>query len=360
MDNNQRYYYDPNEIRKNKTPGWKKGLIIFLIIAVIAGGIGVFFTYGLPGTNIGSASGHVKYSDPYIGVLHVEGTISESESSSILSTQSYHHQWTLDRIDDMIADDNNKGLIIYVNSPGGSVYASDELYLKIKEYEKKTGRPVYSYMASEAASGGYYISAACNKIVANRNCWTGSIGVTIGTIYDVTGFLDKLGVKSVTITSGKNKAMGSPAIKMTKEQKAIFQGLVDEAYEQFVGIVADGRGLKTSYVKKIGDGRVYTAKQALSNGLIDKIATYDVAIKDMEKSYKLGSVDVKDITYTDSSSTLLDKILGQAFSNALGQAIINNLNSDSSTKVDSEYAALQKLMEENQTFTITYLTNVQK
>ena len=80
----------------------------------------------------------------------------------------------------------------------------------------------------------------------------------------------------------------------------------------------------------------------------------------MEKSYKLGSVDVKDITYTDSSSTLLDKILGQAFSNALGQAIINNLNSDSSTKVDSEYAALQKLMEENQTFTITYLTNVQK
>ena len=129
------------------------------------------------GTVVGER-GKISIEDEYIGRLDISGTISESEGGGLLESDSYHHRWLLDRIEDMKSDGKNKGMILFVNTPGGSVYASDEMYLAIQDYRKKTGRPVYSYMASQATSGGYYISAPCDRIVANRNCWTGSIGVT--------------------------------------------------------------------------------------------------------------------------------------------------------------------------------------
>jgi protease-4 len=285
------------------------------------------------------------------------GTISESDSSSLLSSSTYHHQWLLNCIDDMMRDKDNKGLIIFVNSPGGSVYASDELYYKIKEYQKKTGRPVYSYMASEAASGGYYISSPCDRIIANRNCWTGSIGVTIGTLYDVTGLLKKMGVRTVTITSGRNKAMGSSAVKMTSEQRKIFQGLVDEAYDQFVGVVASGRHMKAGTVRKLADGRVYTAKQAKTNGLIDEIATFDQAKQDMKTRYNLQGVDVQDIQYAESSS-FLGSLLGSFMEKKLSGTDIGDLLGVS--EADSQYDQIRALLGSNNKFTVTYMSNVSK
>ncbi|MDD4376596.1 MAG: signal peptide peptidase SppA [Eubacteriales bacterium] len=282
------------------------------------------------------------YDKDYIGIINIEGTI--SEKSSGYGEGNYNHDWTLNRIENMMKDDENKGLILFINTPGGSVFASDELYLKIKEYQK-TGRPVYSAMGSMAASGGYYISAPCDKIIANRNCWTGSIGVTIGTIYDISGFLDKMGVNTVTITSGENKAMGNIVDPMTKEQKAIFQSLVDEAYDQFVGIVAEGRGMKKSEVKKIADGRIYTAKQAKKIGIIDKIGTLDDAIDDMKDKYKLRGCEVKDLSYK-KETTFIDRLIG-----------MSPLNNQS---VKSQYDQLMSLVNENNKFTVTYMANVTK
>lgn len=232
----------------------------------------------------------------YIGRIYVEGGIEEGEAGVFEEKSNYFHAETLNAIDQMIDDKNNKGLYLYVNSPGGSVSTSDELYLKIKEYKEKTGgkRPVVAYFDDMAASGGYYISAPADKIVANRNCWTGSIGVTIGNMYDATGLMEKLGIKSKAITSGPNKAMGDPLSGLTKEQEDIFQSLVDEAYEQFTSIVAEGRGMDIATVKKLADGRIYTAKQALENGLIDKIMTEEEA-----DDYFLGLVKDKDVTIQD-------------------------------------------------------------
>lgn len=132
----------------------------------------------LSGTIDNSVS--TDFGHDYIGTIYIEGTISEDADGT------YNHQYLLNAIDAMIADDENKGMILYVDTPGGSVFASDELYFKIKEYQEKTERPVYASMQSMAASGGYYISAPCDKIIANRNCWTGSIGVTLGTMYDIS------------------------------------------------------------------------------------------------------------------------------------------------------------------------------
>ena len=212
----------------------------------------------------------------FIGVVKVEGTIADiSESSSIFANpKSYNHKKTLKYIDSMMESNNNKGIILYVNSPGGGVYESDELYLKLKEYKEKTGRTIWTYMASQACSGGYYISMATDKIYANRNTWTGSIGVIISST-NLKGLYDKLGIKEIDITSGTNKAMGSPGLEMTEEHRKILQSLVDEAYEQFASIVAEGRKMDINKVKPIADGRIYSAKQALDLGLIDNVDSYE-------------------------------------------------------------------------------------
>ncbi|MDY5423392.1 signal peptide peptidase SppA [Hornefia butyriciproducens] len=344
--------FDSQTGKAKKPFTWKKGILVFLIILAVIIAAGILIRGHMKSSDavIGDG-GTLKLSDPYIGVLSVEGTISESDTSGLLSSSSYHHSWILSRIDDMIKDSNNKGMILYVNSPGGSVYASDELYLAIRHYQKKTGRPVYSYMASEAASGGYYISSNCNRIVANRNCWTGSIGVTLGTMYDITGLLKKYGIRTVTITSGKNKAMGSSTVKMTGEQKKILQGLVDEAYEQFTGIVAEGRNMSLKKVRKLADGRIYTAKQAKKLGLVDQIGTYDEAVADMKARYKMSSaVKAKQIEY-DENTGFLQSLLSESLSRVLGKGKSSGA---------SELEALKSVMQENQTFTITYLSQVRK
>jgi protease-4 len=245
-----------------------------------------------------------QFSSPdrdYLARISVVGEIGNASDAYSSSDQSYHHAWTLSTIDNLIGDAYNKGLLLYVNSPGGGVYESDELYLKIEEYKEKTQRPVYVYMGSMAASGGYYISAPAKTIYANRNTWTGSIGVIIGTLFDVSDFLKKYGIKATDITSGKNKGMGSNFTPMTTEQRAIYQSLVDDAYEQFVGIVADGRHMTAEQVRKIADGRIYTARQAVENGLIDKIALEKEAIALIRTELGDENMYVDDLVYKAES-----------------------------------------------------------
>lgn len=316
-------------------------MVFSFMLKVFSGGL--LQKYGMAAST--DTGDELDYTLPYIGVLDVNGTI-QSDSGSELTTQSYHHSWTLKKIDQLKSDSNNRGLIIAVNTPGGGVYESDELYLAIKDYKETTGRPVYSYMKSQATSGGYYISAPCDKIIANRNCWTGSIGVTIGTMYDITGLLKKYGVKTVTITSGKNKAMGSYTNELTEEQQEILQSLVDEAYEQFVGIVAEGRGMSVKDVKKLADGRIYTAKQAKANGLIDEIATYDEAVDDMKKRFELDSCVVNEIKYKNNEPLLYRLLMETA---ELGRS-----------REDTELDGLKSLMEQNGRFTVTYISEIQK
>lgn len=237
---------------------------------------------------------------PFVGVVSVEGTIVDSGVTDVFgNVVGYNHQATLDYIDDMIYSDSNSGIILYVNSPGGSVYDSDELYLKLEEYRATTGRPIWTYMADQACSGGYYIAMATDKIYANRNTTTGSIGVIIS-LTSYKDLFDKIGVEEIYITSGRNKAMGAGDLDMTDEQQAIFQSVVDEAYEQFVGIVSEGRNLSISDTKTIADGRIYTAKQALNNHLIDEIASYDDMLYDLYE--EIGNVEI----YVPSTAALFD------------------------------------------------------
>lgn len=319
----------------------KKGIVIWIFII-----IGILILGMIVNAIASSMFGGKRISKPtkpYIAVLHVEGTITQENRDNWGRLHGYQHRFTLDQIDQLISDENNKGIMLFINSPGGGVYESDELYLKIKEYKGSTMRPVYSYMGSMAASGGYYIASPADKILANRNCWTGSIGVTIGTLFDISGFLEQHGVKSTTITSGRNKAMGSIVDPLTREQQEIFLSLVEEAYMQFVGIVSEERNLDLATVIEIADGRIYTAHQATDNLLVDGISTFDGAIADMARAYGLESCLIHHIVYKD------DSFFGMLF---------NNLPLPNFPQSDA--AAVISLIDDHVKFPISYLCEVLK
>ncbi|HAT81873.1 MAG TPA: signal peptide peptidase SppA, partial [Eubacterium sp.] len=307
------------------------------------------------GQLIAKSGNSIAQKSPYVGELHIEGEIASGTPQSADST-TYDQNWLIDMIDQMKNDPNNRGLILYVNSPGGSTNATDELYLKVKDYKEETKRPVYTYMADEGASGAYYIAAASDRIYVNRNCWTGSIGVRLSTIYDVTGLMKKLGVKAETIHAGKNKNMGSVTEKLTGRQRKILQGLVDDAYDQFVQIVADGRSMPVSDVRKLADGRVYTAKQAKANGLVDGIVlSYDDAEKQMKKNGGLVGVRTMEILHPTVSYGILDYLTGKAEVTKDGKSRVSGENEKS-----SEAALLEKLLEENGSYTLSYLSDIRK
>ncbi len=328
---------------KKKLKTWQKGLLVLVLIVVCIIGLVTGCSKAIGGLDLGggddTAAVETDFGHDYIGTLYVEGEIDE------YGTGTYNHQYLLNAIDAMMNDSNNKGMILHVNTPGGSVFASDELYFAIREYQETTGRPVYSAMQAQATSGGYYISAPCDKILANRNCWTGSIGVTMGSMLDISGLLEDLGIRVETITSGDNKAMGSGMEPMSEEQREIFQSLVDEAYDQFVELVAEGRDMSVAEVKKIADGRIYTAKQALENGLIDGIATYEEAIEDMKAAYELDGCEVEE--FIPEVSTDLYSLLG----------IVSEQKGMSSM---TDVQMIEELVALNGTFRVSYMAEIRK
>lgn len=220
-----------------------------------------------------------------IARIKIEGVI-EKEN------ETYNQKWILENIERVTEDKNNVALMLYINSPGGAVYEADEVYVAVKKYKEETKRPVYAYFASLAASGGYYIGCSADKIIANRNTLTGSIGVIAGRFIDLSEPMKKYGIKAEIIHSGKNKTMGSIHEPVTEEQRAIMQSISDECYAQFTGIVAESRKLELEKVKELADGRIFTASQAKNNGLIDEIATFDQAVE-MLKEKELGDKEFK-------------------------------------------------------------------
>lgn len=220
---------------------------------------------------------HSGSNEEHIAVLNITGTICEDDG------YGYNQQWLLNTIDEIIADKNNSGLLLYIDSPGGYVYQGDELYLKLLEYKRYTGCPIYVSMGSQAASGGYYVACAGDKIFANRNTITGSLGVISATHIDLSKFLGRYSIEVTEITSGKNKSMGSSYEPLTDEQKEIYQSICDEYYMQFVKVIADGRKMTEEEVIPLADGRIYSAHQALENGLIDEVATFEDTLAQMSR-----------------------------------------------------------------------------
>ncbi|MBO5115017.1 MAG: signal peptide peptidase SppA [Peptococcaceae bacterium] len=271
--NEQEYILKPKK-KKNSL----KMIVILLLVCV-----GVAFLTVDTGT---SAVGN------HIAVLDIMGTISENDG------YTYDQQYLLDSIDTMMEDDSNKALLLHIDTPGGTVYETDELYLKIMEYKAYTNRPVYAAVENYAASGGYYVACAADAIYANRNATTGSIGVIMGDFLDLSELLDNIGVGVSYVATGPNKAMGNSYEPLTDEQRAIYQEICDESFDQFVGIIAEGRNMNEADVRVLADGRVYTAKQAAANGLIDGIEAFQTTLERLTADLGYDTIEVAHYSYS--------------------------------------------------------------
>ncbi len=172
---------------------------------------------------------------------------------------------------------NVRAIVLRVDSPGGGVSASQEIYEEVKK-TREYGKPIVVSMGAVAASGGYYVSLGASRIVANPGSITGSIGV-ISQFMHINALLDKIGVTSTTIKSGKLKDAGSPFRKPNDDDKKYFQEMIEDIYDQFVSAVAKERKLDKALVKKYADGRVFTGRKAYELKLIDTLGTYQDAIK---------------------------------------------------------------------------------
>lgn len=211
-----------------------------------------------------------------ISVINVDGVIANDANNDTI----------VDMLEDARKDPSVVGVIMHINSPGGSVYASEKIYKEINKL-KETNKPVYAVMQELAASGGYYISAPCDKIFASNETFTGSIGVIMQS-YSLEGLFEKYGIKEQNITTGKMKDAGSPGKALDKEEREYLQNLVDSAFARFVKVVADGRDMSEDDVRKLADGRIYDGSQAVENGLVDSIGDLEAAYKDMAKEYNLS------------------------------------------------------------------------
>lgn len=270
----------------------KKKQIIGLIVAAavfIVTGTASVLTDALTERMLGGTAselltGGVEFSAPqedYIAVVRVEGTIQQQTETGIFAQPSgYQHTTTMEYIDRIMADDFNKGILLYVDSPGGTVYESEELYDRLEQYQERTGRPIWCYMAHYAASGGYMAAVTADRIYANQNTVTGSIGVIMSG-YDLSGLYEKLGIRYFSITSGEYKDSSA----MTDAQMDIYQSQVDECYSRFVEKVSAGREMSEQDVTALADGRTYTALQAKNSGLIDEISSYEDMKLQMEEEF---------------------------------------------------------------------------
>jgi protease-4 len=170
-----------------------------------------------------------------------------------------------------------RALIVRINSPGGTVTASDIVFREIEAFKQRTRLPVVAVMMDVAASGGYYVALAADTIVAHPTTVTGSIG-TIMISVNAEGLLQKLGVAATAIKSAEHKDMGSPFRPLTAEERGIFQSVINELQRQFVAKVVANRKLAPEAAARLADGRIYTADQALAHGLVDRIGYMSDAV----------------------------------------------------------------------------------
>ena len=243
-------------------------------------------------------------------------------------TNTYSRGSVLNQIKEAKGNPNVKAILLSVNSPGGGVYETVELYNALKD----SGKDVYVSMKKTAASGGYYVSTAAKKIFVNTETTTGSLGVIMSYV-SAQKFLNDHGIKQETIRSGEQKAVGGLTEDLPESTRKILQEQNKEAYERFVKAIAEGRHLSEDEVKKLADGRTYTGTQAVANKLADKVGTEDELIDLIKEEKELSNPTVIELRADKTAESLISR-----FVKATTKSFISELNSEvNSNKVERSY-----------------------
>ncbi|MFQ5398398.1 MAG: signal peptide peptidase SppA [Anaerolineae bacterium] len=218
-----------------------------------------------------------------VAIVRIEGVISSGDKPQV--SPGAVSGMVIEDLRAAASDPSVKAIVLRVDSPGGTVTGATQIYEVLTEIEK----PIVASMASVAASGGYQVCAPADHIIARPDTVTGSIGVVM-TLFNAEELIDKIGVDVIALTSGPNKTIGSMWENITPQQQEILKSLIDESYNTFVDIVADGRGMSRDKVLELADGRIYSGRQAVENGLVDELGNLQDAIN---KAAELGGISGK-------------------------------------------------------------------
>ncbi len=239
----------------------------------------------------------------------IKGAFSESKVALVrLEGVIMDGQAIIDEIGKWADDKSVKAIVLRIVSPGGVVTPSQEIFLAVKRASEK--KPVIASMGSVAASGGYYIAAACDKIIANSGTITGSIGV-IMMFSNTEKLMDKIGLGTIVVKSGKFKDTGSPNRPFTEEDRKIMQAIVDDTYDQFITDAAEGREMDVEEMRKLADGRIYTGRQAKDLNLVDELGDLQDAI--MAAGKMAGIEGEPDVVEDVPGVGLLERLFGDKF-----------------------------------------------
>ena len=222
-----------------------------------------------------------------VGVIAINGVITCGRSTSGFWGAQTGSEDVIARLREAGGNPEIKAVVLRLNSPGGTASGAQEIAAEVDKL-RRAGKKVVASMGDVAASGAYWIASRTDRIVANPGTLTGSIGVIMQT-QDLQGLYEKIGVGTETFKSGPHKDMGSPARPITPEERAIFQGMVDDIYQQFLTTVAEGRKMNPDDVRRLADGRVFTGRQAKEAGLVDELGNYREAIAAAGQLARLGS-----------------------------------------------------------------------
>jgi protease-4 len=251
------------------------GLTLVLVCASCAGVFVIAASLGASDLSVG----------PAVAIVRVEGVILSGDApvDPFSTPAGAYSGGVVDHLKQAEEDPDVKAIVLRVDSPGGSVVGSDEIYQQLLVMTK----PVVVSMGELAASGGYYVSAPADEIFANPGTLTGSIGV-ISQFVQIADLLDEYGVEVTTIKSGEFKDFGSLYRSMSEKERAAWQAIIDETYAEFVRIVADGRKLPVDEVRELADGRIYSGRQALELELVDQLGNLSTAI---QRAAELGGIE---------------------------------------------------------------------
>jgi protease-4 len=206
-----------------------------------------------------------------IAIIDVDGMLINKQKHGLIRSGENPVSLFIEKLEKAAEDRSVKAVVLRLNSPGGTVAASDLMYHSLSQFKSRTGKPVVACVHGLGCSGAYYLACACDGIMAQPTSVTGSIG-TIFQTFSVAGTMDKIGIKAVAIKSGRLKDMASPLHNLTDPEREVLQGIIDSLYQRFLNVVEEGRkGLDRQKLEGLADGRVFTAEQALQDGLIDKI-----------------------------------------------------------------------------------------
>lgn len=230
-----------------------------------------------------------------IGIVEIKGTIFNSEP-------------IVKQLETFRKDSSIKAVVVRIESPGGGIAASQEIYEHVRRV-RDSGKPVIASMGSVAASGGYYVALGADSIMANPGTTTGSIGV-IAEFPNVDKLMDKLGIEMTVVKSGRFKDTGSPFRQPTEQEIQYLQQWIDDGYAQFIEVVAKERNLPENQVRELADGRIYSGRQALALGLIDTLGTYRDAVALAAKAAGVKG-EPKPVRLQKKKMTLVELILGE-------------------------------------------------